>query len=509
MVVLTGFAALAIDSGVGYDQSRIDQDVSDAAALAAAYYIYANVNNAGASLGGAYAAAENVASMDCTGPSAPCTLMLSFFGSSWTSASPGTPLCTATSQSQANLCSVALANVAYAGATVGSTGHDYFANLDPAGPRTFSVGNQAVAQVEGGSGSGGDGEAYLSCVLCILAKQGGTGLTIPSGATGLDMTTQGANIDINGGFNCASGDTVTINTQSGPGGNANGTVDIAGAGTYVDNCSLTWSPSSNPHTGASPIPDPLANLQMPSPSYYSTCTASLTITTTTSINPGCYGQITIDSTSGGGGGGPGGGGVGCPGPGQGIDVTFNSGLYVIYGGLTIEGNGTTVASAVCDSANGGDTLDFVCQTSNYNGTGQPGPAACASGGQAGAELNVNVDGGWQWNLFPPTSGPWANMIILYDRNNTSPIITATAQADPDSDHNGGIYAASATYETLNYGSTGAQVAGSSETTALGSPIVVDYMEMQTNYSGGAGPGGSFQLNNDVKVPAGGPGGLVA
>lgn len=497
LVVLTGFAALAIDAGVAYDQSRTQQDAADAASLAATFYIYNNENNKSATLGLAYAAAQNVASADCTGPASPCPITMNFYGTSWTASTPGTPLCSASTQTQANGCSTALATVAYAGVSISGTGHKYFGGLGSAAPRTFGVNNQSVAQVVGGTGLNGDGDEYLSCVLCILADQGGTGLTIPSGVTNLDLTTSGADIDINGGFSCVKGDDVTIDTTSRSG---NGNVNIAGTGDYSDPCSVDWAPSSNPITGLQTMPDPLATMVMPSPTYYSSCTASITITTTTTLQPGCYGQITINSPQGSSNNGN--VSKGCLSPGDGIIVTFDTGLYIIYKGLTIEGYDPTVESQACDSANGGNTLDFVCAN-----TGGTGPAACGNSGAptAGAELNLDAtcdeEGAYQWNLFPSTTGQWANMVILYDRLNNSPILTTTECADPDSDHNGAIYAKSATYETVNYGGN------SGDTTALGSPIVVGYMNLGTNYSS-SWQSPAFALSNDVQVPAGGPGGIV-
>ena len=40
LVIIAGFAALTIDAGLSYDQSRNDQDVSDSAALAASYTLW-------------------------------------------------------------------------------------------------------------------------------------------------------------------------------------------------------------------------------------------------------------------------------------------------------------------------------------------------------------------------------------------------------------------------------------------------------------------------------------
>ena len=72
LVVLTGFAALVIDAGVGYDTSRNDQDVADGAALAASYWI-SESSNTGLSLSGAFTAATHVADFNCTNSAGPCT----------------------------------------------------------------------------------------------------------------------------------------------------------------------------------------------------------------------------------------------------------------------------------------------------------------------------------------------------------------------------------------------------------------------------------------------------
>jgi hypothetical protein len=559
MVVLTGFAALAIDSGVAYDQSRTDQDVSDSAALAAGYWIYSHENTQGATLAQAFTAALNVANRDCTGPSAPCSLTVNFYGSY-----PSTATCTASVQSVENptpitwvpsSCTASLSSIGDTGASVGSTGYHYLSS-PVTKAHTFSIGDQAVVQVVGGTGSG-NSDLYLNCVLCILAGQGtyqrtgvpGMSLPSTSDTDGLNLTTDGANISVNGGFDCERGsnDVATIDTKPSSGGSTTGTVDIAG--TYTDNCSLTWEPAStaspyNPTTGTTPITDPLANMIMPNVATYSSCTASVTITSNTTLQPGCYGQITIDGTSTGGSQMS--GGQTCVSNGDGIDVMFDSGtggtdgLYIIYGGLTIEGDDPTVESQVCQSSKGGVTLDFVCSTSNYNGTGKPGPASCNASGQTGAELMIdtyNLSGGgiascdsqyldrnnnlpcdYQWNLFPPETGEWANIVILYDRNNIAPIETASQTADPDSDHNGAIYAASATYIMANYSSTNtpSTTTGYSCTTPLGAPVIVDYLEVDANYTASAcqdfaWADGTFvyQLDNDVEVPAGGPGGIVS
>jgi hypothetical protein len=572
MVVLTGFAALAIDTGVAYDQSRTDQDVSDAAALAASYWIYSHANTQGAEVSGAFAAAVNVAQLDCTGPSAPCSLNVSFY-----TTYPGTPPtgCTASVANVDNStqvatevtdlnsdCGTAPKSVADAGASVGSTAYHYLSSLVTKS-KSFSIGDQAVAQVSGGT-SGSSGELYLNCVLCILAQPNGynqsaNGLSIASNSDGLDLATDGSNVAVNGNLDCEGGigDAATLDTE---GSSANGIVDVAG--TYTDNCTPTWEPASNPQTGTTPIPDPLANLQMPNVDTYTTCTASVTITSSSptsadTLKPGCYGQITIDGTATGGTELP--GGQTCLSDGDGLDVIFDTGLYIIYQGLTIEGDDPTVeseAGTTHSSCDQGVTLDFVCSTNDFNGvSGSVGPAACNynnNEGQAGAEFildTYNLTGSsittcssdgvdpknknycdYQWNIFPQSSGSWTNLGILYDQNNTSPIVTATETPDPDSDHNGAIYAARATYIMANYSpevggtntNTPLTTSGNSCTTPLGAPVVVDYLQIDANYMAlnaqdelmchefdWTDPNPfSYQLDNDVELNAGGPGGLV-
>ena len=580
LLVLTGFAALTIDSGVAYDQARTDQDVSDAAALAATYWIWSNViDQSPPNLSGAFAAAENVAKLDCIGPSAPCSLTLAFYANTltWT---PGTAQChfsvpnvASPSVGVTGSCpSTSLLSVYYAGASVASTARTYI-GAPAFKSNSFSVSNQAVAEVLGGTGGTGQGTLYLPCVLCVLGGQNtpyssgaADGLTIESTSNLLNLTSDGANIDINKGLDCeGSSDAATINTKPNTGTTPIGSVNVGG--TYTNNCSpLTWNPSSsssphNPITGTTPISDPLQNMLAPPltcPNSYANQTQygpTTPITSSATLQPGCYQNIVINGTTTGNSSSNLSGAQDCVSNGDGIDVMFKPGTYIIYGnsggtgGLTIEGANPTVESdnstARVNPANGsnchagGVTLDFVCQTGNYNGTGHPGPATCNNAGVAsqGAGLVFNTKKGsascngqgldgsdgnlpcdYQWNLFPPTSGDWENLVILFDRYNSGSIVTASQTPDPDSDHNGAIYAPSATYVMANYGASGpVEGSGTSCITPLGAPIIVDYMQVWANYNQ-ASPACteyvwadgtfSFDLNNDVQLNGGGAGGLA-
>ncbi|MGA3184609.1 MAG: Tad domain-containing protein [Candidatus Dormibacteria bacterium] len=600
LVVITGFVALDLDSGIAYDQSRTDQDVSDAAALAATYWIWSNVNDQTLpSVSGAFTAAVNVAELDCTGPSAPCSLSLAFYGNTltWT---PSTAMCSASVQNVSTPtpvtwtpsgCSPVITTVYYAGASVGSTGHTYIgAAAFKSG--SFSVGNQAVAQVVGGTGGTGEGSLYLNCVLCILGGQNGAdvssgvteGLTIESNSDLLDLTSDDANMDINRGLDCeGSNDAATIDTTKG-GGTPYGAVDVAG--TYTDNCGssgagLTWKPASttspnNPSVNTAPIADPLINMSMPLENLancpngenYGNTYDNITVNTT--LHPGCYENIVINGSIHNSSAPS--GGQSCLNNGDGVDVIFDAGTYIIYGnpspsgpatagGLTIEGVNPSVESddstaytnsiQGLDCKAGGVTLDFVCST-----TAGGAPAYCNAGGEVGAGLvldasappntwcqydhsnstqayetagnsqtdnamdanNSDLTCDYQWNLFPPETGQQENLGIIFDRNNQGWIETASQTPDGDSDHNGAIYAPAATYVMANYGTSGpVEGSGNSCTTPLGAPMIVDYMQVYANYNQ-TWPLPSchefdwyetftFDLNNDVQLNGGGPGGL--
>ncbi len=404
----------------------------------------------------------------------------------------------------------------------------------------------------GGTGGTGNGDLTIPCVLCVLGGQNAywvdptetEGLTIDQHSNNLDFTSDGGNMDINLGFECeATTAAATIDTT----GPSNGVVNIAGA--YTNKCGtgyngLTWNPTSNPKANTTAIQDPLANMPMPplncpnNENYgndYSTGGNPGPITQSTELQPGCYENILIDPTTSSPGTLPF-TQQSCVPDGSGIDVGLAAGTYIIYGnaggggGLTEEGVNPTLElvntgggtnrtnpknGQTCNAA--GVTLYFVCSTGGSN----PGPKACqdpntglATTG-AGLTLYTNdgtgsgAGGDYQWNLFPPTGGQQQNLVIIFDRYNNGAITTATVTADPDSDHNGAIYAPSATYSLENYLSTSSvpvENSGNSCTTPLGSPMIVDYLQIYANYSGCGNI--DFDLDNDVQLNGGGPGGLA-
>lgn len=213
--VIAGFAALTIDAGVSYDQSRNDQDVSNSASLAATYAL-----NSGATVTTAYNAAENVASLDCSGPSAPCGVTVNFFGSSYT----GGALCSASPGNTSCLSSTAASSVDYVGTVVTNTASDYFAHLDPASSRTHTIQSQAVAQVSSTGGSGGSGSSSpnptAACEICILGD-----VTLQGSSDTLQAG--GGNIDV-GGYVYFDNSSDALKTASGSGWG----IAIDGTSTY-------------------------------------------------------------------------------------------------------------------------------------------------------------------------------------------------------------------------------------------------------------------------------------
>ena len=438
LVVLAGFAALTIDAGVSYDQSRNDQDVSDSAALAASYNLFG-----GGSLSTAYAAAANVASDDCNGPEAPCAVTVNFYASSYT----GSPACS-WSASTNNCSGVSASSVSYVGTTVGTTSHDYFANLT-ASSRSHTVQSQAVAQVSSTGGGGGGGTSpnpTADCEICIFGNA-----TFNSSSDILEAAA--GNIDI-GGYILFDSSSDAVETASGSGWGieviggakyngatvayygssskleASGSLSIDGnilfdsssnsiltdtgakanldiSGTVTNNgSSNSISPSAYGTTAAPAFTDPLASTALPTysgasaPTYSgltnygnwsyptSPCTGSDT------INPGIYDSITINCSS--------------------ATLNFNPGLYVIAGGqVNVNSSSDTLASP-----SSGVTFYYTCASGGA-------PASCGtfssttdtcSSTSSGAEIVVNGSSS-AIDLSAGSGG--SNILFFYDRCNSN------------------------------------------------------------------------------------------
>ena len=157
-----------------------------------------------------------------------------------------------------------------------------------------------------------------------------------------------------------------------------------------------------------PVQDPLAYLTEPTPSP--TAIPSLTYTNTGTnggvLPSAIYGNISLS----------GGANLTIP-PGNynnisvggNATLTLETGSYFITGAFTVGGTGGTV-----DQSGTGVLLYFTC--SNSAGTQVD---ACANGGQSGGSLALSGTG--SVNLYPQTTGQYANVTVFYDRNNNAPM----------------------------------------------------------------------------------------
>jgi hypothetical protein len=358
MVVLAGFAGLAMDMGTLRYQKRLQQTAADAAAIAGA-------SNIGFVSGGITAAGQNAA-----------------IANGFTDASGNTMnTCTASGAAVGTVCVQVLpgptvgphaGNANYVEAFVSVVQPTYFMTL-------FGVNSETVtarAVATNTSGAAGPGPGCLYTLGAPIASI--EGVNINGNAT-LNAPTCG--IVDNGNYN-SKGNSLIVNASTfGVVGNAN--VNSSG-GTVT----CTQSPSSCPTPGMAPSPDPeLGKLTPPC----SPCTGGTAISisgnggfsgtgvtyanNTYTISPGTYTSISISGTGGGN------------------NVVFSPGLYIIDGtgagaGITIPGNSTITGDGV--------TFYFT-GTSTMNMTGEPSIQLTA----------------------PGTSGQYPNMLFYQDPADTS------------------------------------------------------------------------------------------
>jgi len=504
LVIIAGFAALTIDAGLSYDQSRNDQDVSDSAALAASYTLWS-----GGTLSSAYTAAANVASADCNGPEAPCTVTVNFYGSTFT----GSPACTWTSSS--NTCgSVTASTVDFVGTNVSNTSTDAFAELGAAN-RTHTVQSQAVAEVSstgGGGSSGNSTNPQTACEVCVFRDvtiNGGD--ILESGGGSIDVggyiffnssndtveTTNGYGIDILGGQQ-EDGATAMFNGSSDV-INASGNLSIDGGSGYsvffnsstntietsgkFNMSSTKSSPVDNNGTGnvfspttwssavAPAFTDPLATASVPS--YTGAATScgsvtaatwentsgcltvngnavtlasgdysSLTIESAATVNPGVFGSMTIQA-----------------------NVTFNPGVYVLDGGtMLINSSGVKLSGT-------GVTFYMTC------GSGTS-PASCGTWSGSGSSYSCSsqssggeIEFNGSTTLDLSASSTYSNILFYFDRcnDNADAFFVNSSGVTADTGYpSGGVYADSGTI-FLNAG-----------TTAVPSPIIVNNIFYNTS-----------------------------
>jgi hypothetical protein len=510
--VLAGFAALTIDAGVSYDQSRNDQDVADSAALAASYWVAQNQVTSD-TLTQAFTVAQNVANLDCNGPSSSCPVSTVLYATTGET----TVLCSGTSSSN-NCGTDNPTQVGFVGTSITTTSNDYFAHLDPSTSRTHSIAAQAEASVFGIPGSGG-GTASGGCEICILSSLSAT--------NSLTMGTTHGDIDVNSGFS-VSGGSCSITSA--------GAINLPPGGTMGPCSSSSFSPAATIKSGTGwmsakwpaggsgstswPAGDPLQGERLGSFTSYTSGTVVMA-TTSAALNSGtAYTSIPITALSPtlytpttlyvGSATGPtvslssnansgvtslpisswtptttypsgtplveistsadwsspssGGTFVVTPGTFYGISTAsggnvtleFDPGIYIFYGpassngGLYLQGGTVTLESNLSDA--GGVTFYFSCNSGNA-------PANCSSS-TAGATFNSApsnlVLGTSSDTLYAPTTGTGANMLFWFDPNDT---VTMTLNGNPSTSMTGAIYMASGTISASPSSSSGLKLPG--------------------------------------------------
>jgi hypothetical protein len=512
LVVLAGFAALTIDAGVSYDQSRNDQDVADSAALAASYWISQN-SSATTSVDTAFTIAQNVANLDCNGPSSSCPVSTVLYSTSGT-----TVVCSGTTSSSNNCGTDVTNQVGFVGTAITATSNDYFAHLDPAQARTHSIAAQAEASVFG-TGGGSGGSTSGGCEICILNSLTAT--------NSLTMGTTQGDIDVNSGFS-VSGGSCSITSAGAINLPPGGSMGPCSASHFSPAATIKsgtgWMSAKWPAGGSGstswPAGDPLQGLRLGSLGSYTSGTVVMATTSAalnsgtaytsipiTALSPTLYTPTTlhvgsatgptvslssnansgvtslpisswtptttypsgtplVESSTSADWSSPSSGGTFEVTPGtfygistaSGGNVTleFDPGIYIFYGPSSSQGGmyllGQTVTLESNSADPGGTTFYFSCSSGNA-------PANCSSG-TAGAYFDAApsklVLGTTADPLTAPTSGTGANMLFWYDPNDT---VTMTLNGNPSTDMTGAIYMDSGTIYAWPNDSSGLKLPG--------------------------------------------------
>ncbi len=226
----------------------------------------------------------------------------------------------------------------------------------------LNIGAQAVAKMQPSSSA------------CLLA---------------LDPSSDPATVDLNGNANVQFGNCSMAANSSNPNdailinGNATFTgQSIVTVGNYETNGNVSINLTDPAQTGASPVPDPFANLNVTSPAgcdYNGTQNYNSSAT----LQPGTYcGGFNVNGNA---------------------TVTLEPGTYYIDGGnLIFNGNSTIL----CDCTTPGSGVTFVF--TNQGGDGQTGTVTM--NGNVTMNLQAPTD------TSDPTDYPYAGMLFVQDRN---------------------------------------------------------------------------------------------
>ncbi|HVB77668.1 MAG TPA: pilus assembly protein TadG-related protein [Candidatus Nitrosotalea sp.] len=323
-LILIAFVGLAVDGGEIQAQQRQSQNAADGAALAAGTAIL-NSPDYGYSTTDATNIADTVAGFSGI---VPADVTIAYYDS--TSSPTTVP-----------------ASVVTVTASVTHTFATLFLpvmNID-----TATVQAQATVTLS---------QSPAGCAICVMSPGASPALESSNGA---QVTATGGPIQV------LSNASPAITTS-------NSGVITAPSITSVGTVSGPTTPTAL--TGSSyTFPDPLAAIPVPTLGQPA---ANVTYGSSTTINPGTYGTITIP---------------------LGVTVTMNPGLYVIAGGLSL--NGVLRGNGV--------NIYFACVDGSGNAS------TCSSPTDPG---NINVAGSMVISA-PPTGSTYSGLAIFGDRNNTA------------------------------------------------------------------------------------------
>jgi Flp pilus assembly protein TadG len=400
MVVLAGFAGLAIDMGTLRYQKRLQQTAADSAAIAGAqdlaYGFGITTGGQGAATQNGYT--DNNGGAGCVGGSIGCISV----------AVNNPPL------SGPHMVGTTNASL-YVEALVTVVQPTYFMKLFGVNSETITA--RAVATNTGGGNAAGYGCIHtlgtptkkIQASTAGISAGGSVILNAPSCAV-----IDNGNLVANGGAN------LSINAASiGVGGAYNG-----------PGCSPATPPAlptgvcPPPTTGANYSGDPLAG-KYPIPTYGASsgpikftagscsgagCAGNVTCTAgTCSVAAGTYNDICIDNNQ---------------------KVNFSAGMYVITGASTCSNN-------VEFQVNAGSTL---CNSTNADCSGMVASQNAGVTFYMTGSASVNIDGGAQVQLAAPNSGIYEGLLFYQDPNDTT---GATLSGNSNSLYQGAIYLAAA------------------------------------------------------------------
>jgi hypothetical protein len=516
-LIITGFAAISLDAGMDYTQSRSDNDISDAAALAGAYWAVDNPSStAGVSLAGLYTAEVNAATGDgCNTGS--CHAPMVVVGSStyavaelWTStaftvgSSPAIYVNSAGSCSTTASGTFALAtcpsvsSIQDVGAPVSDQTTDYFAKI--VGGGSVRLTPNAVAAVSGTGGGSTSTNPTQACEVCVFGS-------VSLDGSGDELLAGGGSIDIAGYVFYNTG-SATVQTSNGYGIDVDGTAQESGASVYISGSSdlleasgslgidgalyfndsnstvegstttisgtvgsSSWktngnviTPSSYGTTAVADFTDPMASAAVPTYTAATTSCGAVTVSSS-STTSGCVTVVGSPATSA----------TLASGKYTSItteipttmnpaefgsltiqsNVTFNSGTYVAVGGtIDVNSGGVTLSGT-------GLTFYMTCgsgTTPASCGTWTSSTATCAS---TTSGSSVDFGGSTTVNLAAPTgTNP---VLFFFDRcnSNTNAYLI----------NSGGVTAGSGYPSGMLYAHSG-QVMVNASTTSLPSPLLV-------------------------------------